>query len=129
MIAVDTSALLAVVLREPEGEVCGAILAEAPEVLISAATLAEALVVAKGRSVEPNLRIVLDAAGPTVLPVTAAVAERVAAAYARWGRGFHEAALNWGDCFAYVVAKDHDCPLLSVGSDFEKTDIQSVLNG
>ena len=63
----------------------------------------------------------------TVVPVTAASARRVAEAYSRWGRGVHAAGLNLGDCFAYVVAKEHSCPLLFVGNDFSKTDLQSVL--
>ena len=63
----------------------------------------------------------------TVVPVTAASAHRIARAYSHWGRGVHAAALNLGDCFAYVVAKEHSCPLLFVGNDFSQTDIQSVL--
>jgi len=50
-----------------------------------------------------------------------------AEAYGHWGKGFHEAALNYGDCFSYVVAKANDCPLLYVGDDFAQTDIRSAL--
>ncbi len=56
-----------------------------------------------------------------------AAARRVAGAYAKWGRGVHPAALNFGDCFAYETAKTHDCPLLYIGGDFAQTDIASVL--
>jgi ribonuclease VapC len=63
----------------------------------------------------------------TVVSVDTASARRVAEAYSRWGRGVHPAGLNLGDCFAYVVAKEHSCPLLFVGNDFSKTDLQSVL--
>jgi ribonuclease VapC len=45
----------------------------------------------------------------------------------RWGRGVHPAALNFGDCFAYEVAKENGCRLLYVGEDFGKTDVERVL--
>ena len=61
------------------------------------------------------------------VPVTVAEAQRVAAAYTRWGRGLHRAALNFGDCFAYALAKERQCPLLFIGNDFAKTDLQSAL--
>jgi ribonuclease VapC len=59
------------------------------------------------------------------VPVTVAEAQRVAAAYTRWGRGLHRAALNFGDCFA--LANERQCPLLFIGDDFAKTDLQSAL--
>jgi ribonuclease VapC len=48
----------------------------------------------------------------------------VAEAYVRWGRGVHPAGLNYGDCFAYALARQRACPLLFVGDDFTKTDIR-----
>lgn len=45
----------------------------------------------------------------------------------QWGKGIHPAALNFGDCFSYEVAKEHGCPLLYVGSDFSETDIEGAL--
>ena len=62
-----------------------------------------------------------------IIPVTEASARRVADAHARWGRGAKTAGLNFGDCFAYQVAKENNCPLLYVGRDFAKTDVKSVL--
>jgi ribonuclease VapC len=59
--------------------------------------------------------------------VTAATALRISAIYATWGRGRHPAALNFGDCFSYDTAKTHACPLLFVGEDFSKTDLESAL--
>jgi ribonuclease VapC len=47
--------------------------------------------------------------------------------YLQWGKGIHPAGLNFGDCFAYEVAKTHGCPLLYVGGDFAKTGIPGVL--
>ena len=62
-----------------------------------------------------------------VVSVTRADALRVGQAYARWGRGAHRAGLNYGDCFAYALAKERACSLLYVGKDFARTDIASVL--
>jgi ribonuclease VapC len=64
---------------------------------------------------------------PEIVTVTPASARRITEAYQRWGRGLHPAALNFGDCFAYEVAREHACRLLYVGDDFEKTDIEAVL--
>jgi ribonuclease VapC len=59
--------------------------------------------------------------------VTPAAARRIAQVYQRWGKGMHAAALNFGDCFAYELAKENDCRLLCVGEVFSKTDIEGVL--
>jgi ribonuclease VapC len=126
MIAVDTSALMAIILLERHAAVCAAALTD-NDVIVSAGTLTEALVVAAGRGVAGEMQRLIDDIGMEVVPVTLDSAQRAAAAYARWGKGFHSAALNFGDCFAYEVAKDRGCPLLYVGKDFAKTDIKSVL--
>jgi ribonuclease VapC len=65
--------------------------------------------------------------GLEVDPVSAASAARVADAYQTWSRGAGTAGLNFGDCFAYAAAKSHGCPLLYVGEDFAKTDVQAAL--
>ena len=69
----------------------------------------------------------LDLVYLMVVMVTPAAARRIAQAYGQWGRGQHRAALNFGDCFAYEVAKEHACHLLFVGDDLSKTDIEAVL--
>lgn len=127
MIAVDTSALMAILLDEAQAAACIAALETEDEILISAATVAESLIVAVHRHVGEGMARIIDGLGFTVVPVTAASAQRVAAAYARWGKGNHGAGLNFGDCFAYEVAKQHDCPLLYVGEDFSKTDVRGRL--
>lgn len=127
MIAVDTSALMAIVLGEAEADACIRVLETEPEVVISAATVAEALIVAARRNVGEEVARMIDGLGFEVLSVTPASARRIAAAYARWGRGAHPAALNFGDCFSYEVAKEKSCPLLYVGDDFSKTDLESAL--
>ena len=100
---------------------------QADELLISAGTVAEALIVAGRRNVGPEVAEMISGLGFEIVTVTAASARRVADAYARWGKGIHPASLNYGDCFAYEVAVEHDCPLLYVGDDFTQTDVKSVL--
>ena len=127
MIAVDTSALMTIVLHEESGPACMAALKLDERLLISAGTLTEALIVAQGRHCRPDLEDLIQSMAFEVIPVDEAVAQRAAAAHARWGRGAKTAGLNFGDCFAYDVAKQNRCPLLYVGRDFAKTDIKSVL--
>jgi ribonuclease VapC len=127
MIAVDTSALMSVVLDEAEANACIAALEVEDEILISAGTIAEALIVAARRNVNEEMTSLINGLGFNAVAVTPASARRIALAYARWGKGAHAAGLNFGDCFAYEVAKEHDCALLYVGDDFAKTDIRGVL--
>ena len=127
MIAVDTSALMAIALGEAEADACIRVLETEAEVVISAGTVAEALIVAARRNVGEELTRMIDGLGLEIVSVTPSSARRVAAAYARWGRGTHPAGLNFGDCFSYEVAKEHSCPLLFVGDDFSKTDLESAL--
>lgn len=123
MIAVDTSSLMAILLDEEEAAACAAALETEAALLISAATVAEALIVAARRRVGSEMAEMIAGLGFEVVNVTAASARRVAQAYARWGKGRHPAALNWGDCFSYEVAQSRRCPLLYVGNDFAKTDL------
>lgn len=129
MIAVDTSALMAIVLDEPEADACAAALEAENDLLISAGTVAEALIVAARRNVRDEMERLIDGLGFEVAAVTQASARRVAQAYESWGRGVHSAALNFGDCFAYEVAKERGCRLLFVGDDFRRTDIEAVTRG
>jgi ribonuclease VapC len=127
MMAVDTSALMAIILGEPTADACIRVLEAETEVLISAATVAEALIVASRRNVDSEMARLIDGLGLEIVTVTATSARRIATAYERWGRGLHPAGLNFGDCFAYEVAMEHSCRLLFVGDDFSKTDVGSVL--
>jgi ribonuclease VapC len=128
MIAVDTSALMAIALGETEADPCIKVLETETEVVISAGTVAEALIVADRRDVGEEMTRLIDGLGFEIVSVTPASARRIAAAYERWGRGMHPAGLNFGDCFSYEVAKEHSCPLLYVGGDFSKTDLESALS-
>ena len=127
MIAVDTSALMVIVLGEPQGEVCMTAIEEADGLLISAGTVAEALIVAARRDIRDEVAALISGLGFEIVSVTAASARRIADAYGRWGKGVHPASLNYGDCFAYEVAIEHNCPLLYVGDDFVQTDVRSAL--
>lgn len=126
MIAVDTSALMAILLSEPEADACTAILVSEPHILISAGTVAEALIVAGRRNVKDEMAALIENLAFEIVSVTPAAARRIAAAYEQWGKGVHPAGLNFGDCFAYEVAKEHSCRLLYVGGDFAKTDVESA---
>ena len=127
MIVVDTSALMAIVLDEPGADACIAALEEASDVAICAGTLAEALIVARGRGRLEALAGIVERLEFEVVALTEARARRVAEAYARWGKGRHRAALNFGDCFAYELARGLDAPLLFVGADFSTTDVQPAV--
>lgn len=128
MIVVDTSALIAIVVDEPASpRLTRQFQTENLEILISAGTIAEALIVASGRKVSADMELLLDSLDCTVVPVTDEAARRVGDAYRQWGKGFHPAALNFGDCFAYALAKERGCPLLFIGNDFSKTDIKPAL--
>lgn len=127
MIAVDTSALMAIVLNEAEADACAAALEAEDDLLISAGTVAELLIVAARRNVGEEMERLIDGLGFEIVSLTSASARRIAQAYAKWGKGVHPAALNFADCFAYEVAKEHACRLLYVGDDFAQTDIKGVL--
>jgi ribonuclease VapC len=127
MIAVDTSALMAVILDEPSAAACIQALERAPGLVISAATVAEALIVATSRGVSAEMQELTDQLGFEIVSVSAATAKRIGDVYRKWGKGRHPAGLNFGDCFAYDTAKTYACPLLFVGDDFSKTDLESVL--
>jgi len=128
MIVVDTSALVTVLLDEPGAEAYASLLQTEEECLISAVTLAEAMIVAERRGAAAELLTLLDGLAVEVVPVTTATARAVASVYRQFGKGFHPAALNFGDCFAYALARERACPLLFVGNDFSLTDIAPAIS-
>jgi ribonuclease VapC len=125
--AVDTSALMAILLGEPAAAACRKALETNDDIVISAGTVAEALIVSALRNVGDEAARLIDGLGFEIVTVTPASARRVAQAYRRWGKGMNRAALNFGDCFAYEIAKERGCRLLYVGDDFSRTDIKGVL--
>ena len=127
MIVVDTSALIAIARGESRGPAFLSAIRTDGNAIISAATVAEALIVAAGRGSSVEVERLLEELPLLVEPVTSASGRRVGDIYQRWGRGFNPANLNFGDCFAYELAERYACPLLYLGDDFAKTDIASAL--
>ena len=124
MIVVDTSALIAILDREPDAALYAEAIAEADSPLISAATLLELHTVMLnrhgGRAGQLVDRLIQDA-GFQIEHFTAQHLELAREAYARYGKGRNSAGLNYGDCFSYALAKATGLPLLFKGTDFSKT--------
>lgn len=129
MIAVDSSALIAILHREPEADSFLQIIIEAEGCLLSAVSLLETSMVLAGRVGDATSWTELDAliarAGIQVVAQDAELTEAARAAFLRYGRGRHPAALNLGDCASYALAKHHDLPLLFKGADFSRTDLRA----
>ena len=130
MIVVDTSALIAILDREPDAALYAEAIAEADSPLVSAATLLELHIVMLnrhgGRAGQLVDRLIQDA-GFQIEYFTAQHLELAREAYARYGKGRNSAGLNYGDCFSYALAKAAGLPLLFKGSDFSKTDLVAAL--
>jgi len=127
VIVIDTSAIIAIAMNEPDARRLIHAIEGHDENLISAATLTELLIVAARKGVLAEVEEFLLGFGHQTVDVTENFARLAGAAYMQWGKGFHPAGLNFGDCFAYVLAKQRDCPLLFIGNDFSQTDIKSAL--
>ena len=127
MIAVDSSALIAILKGEAMAGACARVLGSGAQLLISAATLAEALIVARNRGVEAELIELVSRLPLEIVPVDAEAPWRISETQRRWGTGNHPARLNIIDCFSYDVAYEYACPLLYIGNDFGQTDIRSAI--
>ena len=125
----DSSALLAVLLQEDQAtQVARAIERESPR-LLSAANLLETAIVIESRKGEAGgreLDLLLYRTGIEVVAVDQDQAENARLAWRRFGKGRHPASLNYGDCFAYALAKSRRAALLFVGKDFAQTDVERV---
>lgn len=128
MMAVDTSVYVAIVLGEPEALRLSQALAVADGGTISAGNYLECAIVAHRKlGGSADLDLWLDERRIAVVPVDHAMARVAEGAFARFGKGRHPARLNYGDCFAYALAKSLGAPLLFKGDDFAKTDIEPAL--
>jgi ribonuclease VapC len=127
MIVVDTSALIAVIQREARANDCQLVLEREKQVLISAATVTEALIVAARRGFSRDMNQIIASMVTQIIHLTPGRARLASDAYAVWGKNFHRAALNFGDCFSYATAKEFGCPLLFIGNDFASTDVASAI--
>ena len=124
---VDTSALIAMLREEPEAEEFRDRLLDAANVRISAGTLVEARIVAARTDNDAELSRLLATAAVDVVPFDARQAEFAFDGFVRFGKGRHPAGLNFGDLFAYALAKSTDEPLLFKGPDFGRTDVESAM--
>lgn len=125
---IDTSALLAILLNESDAPAFAGSIEAAEDCCISAATYLEAAIVIDNRGdavASREFDRFIRRAGIRVEPATPEQAEIARAAYRDFGKGRHPAALNFGDCFAYALAKSRDEPLLFKGDDFARTDLRS----
>ena len=123
---IDSSALLAIFLGEPERDAFLKLIMQAEKRMVSAATILETGIVLEAKRGESAgrefdlfvFRIKLD-----VVPVDAEQITVARSAWRSYGKGRHAAGLNFGDCFSYALAKFYDEPLLAKGQDFSLTDI------
>ena len=126
---IDTSAIVAIALNEPESESFEQRIADAPVRLISAATVLEAAMVIETRLGTPGgieLDFWLHKVEVEIVPVDAEQADQARRAWRRFGKGRHPAGLNFGDCFPYALSALTQEPLLYKGDDFSKTDIEAA---
>lgn len=131
MIAVDSSALVAILSDEIERDAFIKRINAEEVAYISAASLLEVRIVLFSRSGDEGV-LILDSfllkSGMAVVEVSPRMGEIAFEAYRRYGKGTgHDASLNYGDCFSYALAEYLGAPLLFKGEDFSRTDIPSAL--
>ena len=127
---IDTSAILAILLGEPDATHYEDAIAAAWPRRMSAVALLEAAMVVEGRgdaAAGQALDAMLEKASVELVAVTAEHAAAARRAWRRFGKGNHPAALNFGDCFAYALAEMTGEPLLFKGSDFSRTDVNVAM--
>jgi ribonuclease VapC len=128
---IDSSAIVALLLGEPETEALVAAIAAVQRRVVSAGSYLESAIVISARSgstAQAQLDELLDSLGIAILPFTREQADTTIEAYRRYGKGSgHPANLNFGDCFAYALAKLTDEPILFKGNDFSQTDLRPAV--
>ena len=131
---VDASALVAILIQEPDAQILTDRLQGASAPITSPIAIYEAATaVARHKrggieAARADVQMLLDTVPIAVVAVTSADADEALGAFARFGKGQgHPARLNMADCFAYAAAKNHRVPLLFKGDDFPQTDIATVL--
>lgn len=130
-VAIDTSALVAIVFGEPDAQTILATMARhAGDLVIGAATLVEAGIVVEARQgpqAAADLTLLLAALKVRVVPLDESQAATAVAAWQRFGKGRHPAGLYLGDCYSYALARTLGAALLFKGEDFTQTDIRQAL--
>lgn len=107
---------------------CREAIAKADRLAMSAGTLIETYIVALRKKRVSALNALLEGLQIEIVAVEGEKADHIRTVYERYGKGFHPARLNFGDCFAYALAETRDCPLLYVGNDFTRTGIRPALS-
>jgi ribonuclease VapC len=128
---IDTSAVIAILLKEPEAALLADMIASGSPRLMSAASLLEASMVIETRKGEAGgreLDLFIYRTGIEIVPVDQEQAEVARVAWRRYGKGRHPAGLNYGDCFSYALAKVRGAVLVFKGDDFAQTELGSVSN-
>ena len=123
---VDTSALIAVLRHEPEADGFVELMLASSAVQVSAGTLLETHIVAERDGGAAEMADLLEAIGVEVVPVDARQVDLAFDGFRRFGKGRHPAGLNFGDLFAYALARALDAPLLFKGNDFARTDVKTL---
>ena len=126
---IDTSALVAILRNEPERSAFNQAIEAADAPTMSVASVLEASMVIEARHGPDGVRdldLLIAKAGIELVPVDADQAYIARTAFRAYGKGRHPAGLNFGDCFAYALARTSGEPLLFKGSDFPLTDIMRV---
>src|SRR5438309_772492 len=126
---IDTSAILSILLGEPEAALFVDLISKDQKRLLSAATGLELMIVIEAKKGEPGgreLDLFLHRAKIDIVPFDSEQAEIARIAWRHYGKSNHRASLNFGDCFAYALAKTSGEPLLFKGNDFSQTDIHFI---
>lgn len=129
---VDTSAILAILLDEPERRAFNEMIEAAESRRMSVASFVEASIVISARYGADGLHeldIFLDRAMIDLVPVDAEQGKLARDAFRRYGKGRHPAGLNYGDCFTYALARALGEPILFKGDDFARTDVVAAPAG
>jgi ribonuclease VapC len=127
---IDTSAIMAILLVEADGGAFAKTIEGALTRRMSTGTLLELEIVAnarRGRVGLPDIDVFLKETQIEIVPFDREQARVACEAYRRYGKGNRRAGLNFGDCFAYALAKANDEPLLFKGADFARTDIERAV--
>ena len=126
---IDSSAIVAILLNEADAADIAQAIESNSQRLLSAANLLEASIVIASRKGEAGgreLDLLIYRAAIEIVAVDQEQAELARIAWRRFGKGRHPAGLNYGDCFAYALARTRQLPLLFQGDDFSRTDIDIV---
>ena len=123
---VDSSAIIAIALKEPEAELFATAIIDAPVRYMSSVNWLESIVIEarSGVGASDSLQLILKQMVVEMLPMDSVHAQEAHEAWRRYGKGRHPTQLSLGDCCAYAASKVEGLPLLFKGGDFDKTDVQ-----